>query len=54
MRALNRKLWRDLWKMKGQAFAIVLVIVSGVADLRHVKEHHELPETDAEEVLSRL
>jgi len=31
MRALNRKLWRDLWKMKGQAFAIVLVIVSGVA-----------------------
>jgi putative ABC transport system permease protein len=31
MRALNRKLWRDLWKMKGQAFAIVLVIVSGVS-----------------------
>ena len=31
MRALHRKLWRDLWKMKGQAFAIILVIVSGVA-----------------------
>lgn len=31
MRALNRKLWRDLWRMKGQAFAIVLVIVSGVS-----------------------
>jgi putative ABC transport system permease protein len=31
MRALNRKLWRDLWRMKGQAFAIVLVIASGVA-----------------------
>lgn len=31
MRALNRKLWRDLWRMKGQALAIVLVIVSGVS-----------------------
>ncbi len=31
MRALHRKLWRDLWKMKGQAFAIVLVIMSGIA-----------------------
>jgi putative ABC transport system permease protein len=28
---LDRKLLRDLWKMKGQALAIVLVIVSGVA-----------------------
>jgi putative ABC transport system permease protein len=31
MKALDRKLWRDLWKMKGQAFAIILVIVSGVS-----------------------
>jgi putative ABC transport system permease protein len=31
MRALDRKLWRDLWKMKGQVVAIVLVIVSGVS-----------------------
>lgn len=31
MNSLDRKLLRDLWKMKGQAFAIVLVIVSGVA-----------------------
>jgi putative ABC transport system permease protein len=31
MKALNRKLWRDLWHMKGQALAIALVIVSGVA-----------------------
>lgn len=31
MRAIDRKLLRDLWRMKGQAFAIVLVIVSGVA-----------------------
>lgn len=31
MKTLDRKLLRDLWKMKGQAFAIVLVIISGVA-----------------------
>ncbi len=30
MKALDIKLWRDLWLMKGQALAIVLVIVSGV------------------------
>ncbi len=31
MKALDRKLWRDLWEMKGQVLAIALVIVSGVA-----------------------
>ncbi|MCC6301403.1 MAG: ABC transporter permease [Gammaproteobacteria bacterium] len=31
MRALDRKLWRDLWHMKGQAVAIGLVILCGVA-----------------------
>ena len=31
MKALDRKLLRDLWAMKGQAIAIALVIVSGVA-----------------------
>lgn len=31
MKALDIKLRRDLWQMKGQALAIVLVIVSGVA-----------------------
>lgn len=31
MRALDRKLWRDLWNMKGQAVAIGLVILCGVA-----------------------
>ena len=31
MRALDRKLWRELWQMKGQAIAIALVIISGVA-----------------------
>lgn len=31
MRAITRKLLRDLWHMKGQAFAIVMIIGSGVA-----------------------
>ncbi|MBE0558789.1 MAG: ABC transporter permease, partial [Proteobacteria bacterium] len=31
MKALNRKLWRDLWQMKGQVFAITLVVISGAA-----------------------
>lgn len=31
MKALDRKLVRDVWKMRGQAFAIALVIMSGVA-----------------------
>src|SRR4030042_2047571 len=31
MKALNRKLWLDLWRMKGQVFAITLVVISGVA-----------------------
>ena len=29
--ALNRKLLRDLWTMKGQAFAIAMVVAAGVA-----------------------
>jgi putative ABC transport system permease protein len=31
MKALDRKLGRDLWRMKGQVFAITLVVMSGVA-----------------------
>ncbi|HRD67362.1 MAG TPA: ABC transporter permease [Candidatus Competibacter sp.] len=31
MKALDRKLWRELWQLKGQAIAIALVIVCGVA-----------------------
>jgi putative ABC transport system permease protein len=31
MKAINRKLLRDLWDMRGQALAIALVIASGVA-----------------------
>ena len=31
MKSLNRKLWRDLWGMRGQALAIAIVITSGVA-----------------------
>src|SRR5437660_8844879 len=30
MRALDRKLWRDLWHMRGQAVAISLVLACGV------------------------
>ena len=31
MRALDRKLWRDLWKLRGVVLAISLVLVGGVA-----------------------
>lgn len=31
MRALDHKLWRDMWGMRGQVFAIFLVIASGIA-----------------------
>lgn len=31
MKTLDRKLWRDLWHMKGQVLAITLVVMSGVA-----------------------
>lgn len=31
MRALNRKLVRDLWRLRGQVIAIALVVASGVA-----------------------
>jgi putative ABC transport system permease protein len=31
MRALNRKLWRDLWEMRGMVLAIALVQVGGIA-----------------------
>jgi putative ABC transport system permease protein len=31
MRALDRKLFRDLWKTKGQVLAIILVIASGIS-----------------------
>lgn len=31
MRALDRKMWRDLWHLKGQAAAITLVIACGIA-----------------------
>lgn len=31
MNTIDRKLWRDMWKMKGQVLAIAMVIVSGVS-----------------------
>ena len=33
MKTLDRKLYRDLWRLKGQALAIALVIASGVMTL---------------------
>jgi putative ABC transport system permease protein len=30
MKAIDRKVFRDLWGMRGQALAIALVIASGV------------------------
>jgi len=33
MRALHRKLWRDLWRLRGQVLAIALVMASGVGVL---------------------
>ncbi len=33
MMALNKKLIRDLWRLKGQGFAIALVIACGVATM---------------------
>jgi len=31
LRALDRKLLRDLWRLRGQTLAIALVVASGVA-----------------------
>ena len=33
MTPLNRKLYRDLWRLRGQVLAIALVIASGIAVL---------------------
>lgn len=46
MKTLSKKLLRDLWKMKGQALAIMLVIVSGVSTYVMLKgTMHSLNET---------
>ena len=46
MRALNRKLLRELVEMSGQALAIVMVIASGIATyLMSVSTLHALSET---------
>lgn len=48
MRALDRKMWRDLWQLRGQAFAIILVIASGVATfVMFVTTHESLQLTRA-------
>lgn len=46
MKALDRKVWRDLLHMKGQVFAITLVIVSGVATfIMFITTMHSLDRT---------
>lgn len=46
MRALDRKLLRDLWLMRGQALAISLVIASGIATfVMFVSTHNALQAT---------
>ncbi len=46
MKALDKKMWRDLWLMKGQVLAIVLVIVSGVATfVMFISTMHSLTRT---------
>jgi putative ABC transport system permease protein len=44
--ALNRKLLRDLWGMKGQAFAIAMVVAAGVAmSVMYLSNFESLRET---------
>lgn len=46
MKALHRKVWRDLWRMKGQVFAITLVVISGVATfIMFITTMHSLDRT---------
>ena len=46
MKSLDRKVLRDLWKMKGQAVAIALVIASGVATyVLLISNMHSLTQT---------
>jgi len=48
VKALNRKLWRELWQMKGQVFAITLVVTSGVATfIMFISTFHSLEFTRA-------
>jgi len=46
MKVLGRKVWRDLWRMKGQVFAITLVVMSGVATfIMFITTMHSLDST---------
>jgi len=51
MKALDQKLRRDLWKMKGQALAIALVIASGVATFVMLIGHHAFAQPHPGQVL---
>src|SRR2546430_6127457 len=48
MRALDRKLLRDLWQMRGQALAIGLVVASAAAlSVMSLSMQHSLAQTRA-------
>ena len=41
MRALQRKLWRDLWHLRGQVTAIAVVVACGVATVVTTRTAYE-------------
>lgn len=48
MKALNLKLWRDFWQLRGQSLAIALVVVGGIATLvMAMTNHRALADTRA-------
>lgn len=46
MKALQRKLWRDFWRLRGQALAIALVVIGGISTMvMAVTNHASLSDT---------
>lgn len=41
MKALQRKLWRDFWQLRGQSLAIALVVIGGIATLVMAMSNHQ-------------
>ncbi len=41
MRALQLKLWRDFWLLRGQSLAIALVVIGGIATLVMAMSNHQ-------------
>ena len=49
MRALTRKLWRDLWHMRGQAVAVALIVASGIASFVTARSAYDSLEVSCRE-----